>query len=264
MRLTRKRLIRLRTSWAPSLQNQTDMRPILAFLLLAAAGCTHHELTEQVQYRWDGASVICSKVVDDIAQHDGLVKIVSDLDYARDHKTAAVMHAHVPLATISLAELLCIFDIVRRKGIELVTFSELEARKDGPPALALSFDDADIDAWYQVREVFAANNAHVTFFVTAYESFSDTQKAKLAELAAMGNDIEAHGMYHLNAVDFVADHSIDQYLNEEVLPSIALLQQDGFPISTFAFPFGATDDAITDAVLEHVRQVRVTRSACPY
>jgi hypothetical protein len=80
----------------------------------------------------------------------------------------------------------------------------------------------------------------------------------------MGHDVQAHGMYHLDAVDFVAQHGVDEYLNEEVLPSIELLKEDGYPITTFAFPFGDTDDEITDAVLEHVPQVRVTRSACPY
>jgi peptidoglycan/xylan/chitin deacetylase (PgdA/CDA1 family) len=240
------------------------MRCVSSVALVWLAGCSAYEPGRQVQYQWDGSRVLCSKVIDDLTSHDGLTRIGVELEYAAAHDTAAMFHAHVPLSTISVAQLLCLFDQVDKTNVEMVTFSQFAVPSTPRPALALSFDDAEIDAWYQVRELFAASNAHVTFFVAGYSTWTDGQKARLAELKAMGHDVQAHSVYHLNAVDFVAEHGIDYYLQEEVLPSITALEQAGYPITTFAFPFGATTDEINDAVLEHVPQVRVTRSACPY
>ena len=236
-----------------------------ALLLLFVTACTfeHHSVTEAVQYHWDGAPVLCSKVVDDVA-HDGLTKVGIDLLYALEHDTAAVLHAHTPMTTVSYEQLDCIFDLATARDVELVTFSDFAARSSPRPALALSFDDEAIDAWYAARDLFTKWNARVTFFVTDYAAWTSEQRTKLAELAALGHDIEAHGMYHLNAVDYVASHSVDDYIQLEVLPAIDLLEQAGFPITTYAFPFGATTNDITAAVLEYVPQVRVTRSACPY
>ena len=235
-------------------------------VLAVVTGCTfeHHSVTEEVQYHWDGSPVLCSKVVDDAPHTGTLTKVGIDLNYALAHDTAAVLHAHTPMSTVSYEQLDCIFDLAVDRDIELVTFTELAACKSARPAVALSFDDQAIDAWYAARDLFAKWNAHVTFFVSDYASWTSAQRQKLAELSALGHDIQAHGMYHLNAVDYVETHSVDEYLQLEVLPAIELLEQAGFPITTYAFPFGATNDDITAAVLEHVPQVRVTRSACPY
>ncbi len=241
------------------------VRAIGMFGFIGMAACVeHHTVTEEVQYDWDGAPVLCSKVVDDAAHTGSLTKVGIDLTYALSHDTAAVLHAHTPMTTVSTQQLDCIFDLATQRDIELVTFRELAESRWHRPGLALSFDDEAIDAWYAARDLFKKWNAHVTFFVAGYGSWTGEQRAKLAALAADGHDVQPHGMYHLNAVDYVAEHGIDSYLQREVLPSIEQLRVDGYPITTFAFPYGATNDEINEAVLIHVPQVRVTRSACPY
>jgi peptidoglycan/xylan/chitin deacetylase (PgdA/CDA1 family) len=243
-----------------------DTRLALVTFVALTTGCEveGRGLYGEVQYAWDDSPVLCSKVVDDVERRDGLTRTAADLDYAVTHDTAALMHAHVPLATVSIEQIACIVDLANKRGVELVTFSDFATRTDHRPALALSFDDESIDAWYVARNVFAQLHARVTFFVAGYSSWTDTQKAKLAELAALGHDVQPHGRYHYNAVDYVAERGIDAYLQDEVLPSIAALAQDGYQTSTYAFPYGATTDAINEAVLDYVPRVRVTRSACPY
>ena len=239
---------------------------VVVFLCMAACTVEHRNrsLSAEVQYRWDGSRVLCSKTVDDGAVNDGLTKVGAELDYAAAHRTAALLHGHVPLSSISFGQLSCMLQLADERDIELVTFGEFVDGSTPRPALALSFDDDAIDAWYAVRNLFTSRNARVTFFVTGYGAWTDEQKGKLAELSAAGHDVQPHGTYHLNAVDYVAEHGIEDYLEREVLPSIAQLEDAGYPVHTYAFPYGATTDEITEAVLEYVPQVRVTRSACPY
>ena len=57
---------------------------------------------------------------------------------------------------------------------------------------------------------------------------------------------------------------VTAYLANEALPSIDVLQRDGYAIDAYAFPFGASNDALDAALLDYVRLVRVSPGSCPY
>lgn len=95
-----------------------------------------------------------------------------------------------------------------------------------------------------------------TFFITRYAQFSATGKAKLAELFADGHAIEAHAVDHRNAYDYVERWGLAAYLADEALPSITALRDDGYPVSLYAYPFGARTDELDAALLGHVAAVR--------
>jgi peptidoglycan/xylan/chitin deacetylase (PgdA/CDA1 family) len=86
----------------------------------------------------------------------------------------------------------------------------------------------------------------------------------LAALAADGHAIEAHSVAHLNAVDYIAQHGLPAYVDDEVLPSLAILRDLGYTPTSFAYPFGAAPSEAHDAVLAHVERVRVSPGSCPY
>jgi peptidoglycan/xylan/chitin deacetylase (PgdA/CDA1 family) len=112
------------------------------------------------------------------------------------------------------------------------------------------------DAWYAIRPQLLAVGARVTFFVSRYAALRDEQHAKLHELAADGHAIEAHGVLHLRAPEYVEDHGLAAYLDNEVVPSIEVMRADGFPVTSFAYPFGARTAEIDDEILEHVAILR--------
>jgi peptidoglycan/xylan/chitin deacetylase (PgdA/CDA1 family) len=121
----------------------------------------------------------------------------------------------------------------------------------------LSFDDQAVDTWYAARPMFAAHGARVTFFITRYWIFSAQGRDELHQLAADGHDIEAHTIDHLRAPDYVADHGLRAWLDDEALPSIDVLTADGFdPPVAFAYPFGVRTGETDRAMLDHVSVLR--------
>jgi peptidoglycan/xylan/chitin deacetylase (PgdA/CDA1 family) len=114
----------------------------------------------------------------------------------------------------------------------------------------MSFDDTEVDAWYGFRDVFARYDARATFFVTEYAQFTDDGRQKLHALYDEGNDIEAHGVHHVNVCDYTATtgNGIEGYITDEVMPSIQVLKDDGFAPVAFAFPGGTMGNAIVDAL----------------
>src|SRR5690606_37432110 len=118
------------------------------------------------------------------------------------------------------------------------------------------FDDAAVDAWYEIRELLSAHGAKVSFYVTRFDRINQERRDKLRELEADGHSIEAHSLRHLVAPDFVEEHGLRAYMDREALPSIELLREAGFDPVAYAYPFGARTSEIDRALLEHVQMVR--------
>jgi hypothetical protein len=233
----------------------------LVGLGLAATGCVDRD---DFLYDWDQRTVVCSEPIDDLTTHVDRGFITDMLDRAAEHGQVATFHAHIPGETISASWLETVLSRANDDGLELLTYADLAT---GPPraGVALAFDDEAIDQWYELRDQLAQHHAHVTFFVTRWQtSWSDADKAKLAELVALGHSVEPHSVNHLHARAYVRKHGLDAYIADEVVPSIDEMRAAGYPPTVFAFPFGETSPEITAAVLKHIGRVRVSPGSCPY
>jgi len=234
------------------------MRRIVAVLALGA----HHD-EDWLQYSWDDRRVLCSQSVDDLTQDAEWDTARDQLDIARDNQSVALLHAHVPGETVTVAGLERLFSDVAERGVAYVTYPEL-VRGEKRSGVALGFDDQNVESWYGISELMRSHGARVTFFVSRFAGLTAEQRGMLAELASDGHAIEAHGVNHLNAETVIPRIGLGAYIAEEVLPSITILQDAGYQPTTFAYPFGRNTEATDEAVLELVDKVRVSPGSCPY
>lgn len=228
--------------------------------VLALAAC---HADDRYQYNWDDRRVLCSQGIDDLTTDVPPHRVRDQISIAAQNDSVALLHTHVPGVTISMSYLERTLSAVREAHLAFVTFPELSPG-DPRPGIALCFDDSNVASWYSIKDLLASYNARVTFFIARYANMTDEQKQMVAELAAAGHAIEAHSVSHLNAVDYANDHGVDGYVADEALPSIEALEADGYPITSYAFPFGASTTELNDAMLEHVERVRVGIGSCPY
>jgi hypothetical protein len=230
----------------------------IAWVVVLAA-CRHGR---DVTYHWDDRRVLCSKSLDDIGTDFDWDTIDTQLDFAQGNDSIAIVHAHKPGITVSLDAIERLLDAADERGLETITFRDLDDRSQPHGALAFAFDDNSPELWLAARDLFASRGAHITLFITRWATMTDEQHADIVTLATDGHDLEPHSVDHLNAVDYVAEHGIDAYLADEVLPSFTPLEQLGYAPTTFAYPFGAHDDEIDAAVLAYVSRVRAV-GICP-
>jgi hypothetical protein len=235
------------------------MRGLLAFLVLA--GC--HE-DGWLHYSWDDQPVLCSRSVDDVTQDLDWEDVTAQMKYAARTQSVALVHAHVPGETITLDALTRVFDLAAAYELAFVTYADFDAAAAPRAGIALALDDQAVEAWHSQRVLLADRGARVTFFVTRYARWTEDQRRLLAELHAAGHDVQAHSVDHLHAKRYVEEHGLAAYVGTEVLPSISILEDDGYVIRSYAFPFGASNGELDTAVLEHVRHVRVSPGSCPY
>jgi peptidoglycan/xylan/chitin deacetylase (PgdA/CDA1 family) len=231
-------------------------------LLVGLAACAGHDALD---YAWDDRRVLCSESVDD--WHDDLNwgRIEDQLKQAADEKVAVMFHAHIPGLTIQAATLERILSTAEAYGLTTLTFRDLVPTTAPTGALVLAFDDNAPDEWFSIRDLLLQHHARVTFFVTRFAQWTPLGHDELQMLAADGHDIEAHTVNHIHGPAYVVAHGIDAYIADEVLPSLQILVDAGYPApTTLAYPWGERTDEIDSAVLAHVAKVRTTAGPCPW
>ena len=205
-------------------------------------------------YDGDGRKVHCTVNLDESART--MSSIDGALDRARDRGEVLELYAHKPGVTIDVGDIEHVLAGARDRGIAFVTYADFVARSEVRPGLALSFDDNSVEPWHALRPLLQAYGARVTFYISRYANMSPEHKQMVRDLADDGHDIAAHSVLHLRAPAYVEDRGLAAYLDDEALPSIQVLRDDGYPVTSFAYPYGARTSELDDALLEHVSLLR--------
>lgn len=243
----------------------------VGLVLLLVAGC-QHDLADidNIYYAGGERRVHCAVDLDSKG-NVGVTSIDGGLDRAAARNEVIELYAHHPGLTIPVSTIEHVLAGAQQRGLAFNTYADFAAGTWQAPGIALSFDDTSIQAWLDMQPMLAQYGARVTFFVSRYTFINDTEKADLAELAAAGNDVEAHSILHLRAPQYVEDRGLQAYVDNEFQASVDALRADGFAISAYAYPFGARSDELDGALLAHVQVLRsVTftyagvENPCPY
>ncbi|MEO8255557.1 MAG: polysaccharide deacetylase family protein [Flavobacterium sp.] len=165
------------------------------------------------------------------------------------------MYKAMRMNSIMKIILLCTFFVLSscNEDIAEKIIDELEPSKAG---VVLSFDDAYVDEWYNTNTILKKYDWKATFFVCKINTLKHAEIKKLLELQRQGNEIAAHGLHHYNAATFLKDHTIDDYLKEEINPMMSLMNFYGLKVSTFAYPYGARTKALDAALLKKFKIIR--------
>jgi len=127
---------------------------------------------------------------------------------------------------------------------------------------ALTFDDHDVEGWYSMRDIFLEYGMKPTFFVDQFYTLSKSQIDKLKILESDGAEIGCHTYDHAGIErDFHSDVTlIDQYLNEQIIPSLDDMHAAGFNPTSLAYPYGEHESHYDAAVREYLPYLRTTAS----
>jgi peptidoglycan/xylan/chitin deacetylase (PgdA/CDA1 family) len=225
---------------------------------LVLVGCDQRRIadSDSAFYAWDDRRVLCGASIDDRGGND-FDNLREAMERAAATGEVLVLYGHKPGADFTAEFVEQLLAEAVALGLTPLSFAELAAPDTAPRSgLALTFDDAFISQWYDLRTVFARHDAHATFFVTRFYQLRTADLDRLRELRADGHAIELHGHNHLNAPEYVEEHGLAAYLADEVVPAISAMQAKGFEPTSFAYPFGQRTGRLDRALLKHVRLLR--------
>jgi len=119
----------------------------------------------------------------------------------------------------------------------------------GQTVVSLEFDDATADQ-YAARPLLAEHKLHATFYVnsgTVGSSSFHMSSSQIRALASDGNEIAGHTVYHENLSQL--ERTDPDEARREICDDRATLLKEGFPVTDFAYPYGAFGKA-TERVAE--------------
>lgn len=242
---------------------------IASSVMIASCGSQPIEGKDAAYFGWDERRVLCAVSLED--QFNDVDSITSGLVRARDQQEVLLLYGHKPGRDFSVDKVVEIASIAQDMGVPTLTFQQLAAGGSGA-GVAMSFDDRFIDEWYEMSLQLDAASAKATFFVTRFHTLSDARIEMLRAMESAGHGIEYHSTDHLNAVDYVEEHGVAAYIEEEFLPDWQKMRDEGFAPTSFAYPYGHRTDEIDAALLEHVELLRslsfthaqaITTDPCP-
>ena len=134
------------------------------------------------------------------------------------------------------------------------TDSHFPVAKSG--GVVFTFDDKFVDAWYDLHNLLDNTNWKATFFVMQYNTLNRDQIDKLKKLQEYGHEIGSHSYNHTSARDYARDYGIDAYLENEIYPLNELMAEDGFTLTSFAYPFGHRNVQTDAALLNEFKIIR--------
>lgn len=120
----------------------------------------------------------------------------------------------------------------------------------------LTFDDDYIEDWYSINDMLLLNNVKATFFVSEIYNLSSDQIELLTELKTSGHEIGSHGWNHTNAVEYLNNHTLEEYYRYEIQPAIEYMEGIGLKPESFAYPFGRSSDSLDKFLFQYFNILR--------
>ena len=128
----------------------------------------------------------------------------------------------------------------------------------GLSGIALTFNGWAIDDWYNMSSLLSGNNATATFFVGKIENLNSSDFEKLRAIKYDGNEIGLSGFRYVNAVDYTENHTLQEYIDEEITPAIEVMSDNDLFPTSFAYPYGSRNSTIDAELLRYFLRLRST------
>ena len=156
---------------------------------------------------------------------------------------------------MSLQKSFLYFSVMLLIGCKIQPVENINAVGGG---VAITFDDNFIDEWYDIHNILKEYNWRATFFVSNFHQLDSSKIEKLNILKEYGHEIGGHGLNHVNAKKYVLENGITSYLENEIYPMKQIMAENGFHVTSFAYPFGAKNNKIDVALLNEFKMIRGT------
>ncbi|NLI92466.1 MAG: polysaccharide deacetylase family protein [Peptococcaceae bacterium] len=153
---------------------------------------------------------------------------------------------------------------IQNNGIVQAVIQDSQKRPGGIPVsnsdsgIILTFDDKSVDDWYSFLVLNNKYGVRATFYVSSFHTLDLDKLIKLKLLQDAHNEIGYHTTNHINALRFLKQNSMDDYMKSEIFPDFNLMKEKGFHVQSMAYPYGAGNGDLDKELLKYFKNVRYT------
>jgi peptidoglycan/xylan/chitin deacetylase (PgdA/CDA1 family) len=134
------------------------------------------------------------------------------------------------------------------------------------PGVVITFDDNYVDNWVDYLPMLDSSGVKATFYICRYNRFTPDQKNKLRLIQSKGHEIAFHTTNHYNMMDYVYKHkhTLDEWIQKEIVNGLKQMNQDGFYPTNFAYPAGAHNGVADKMLQRYFKSVRALNGTNDY
>lgn len=130
--------------------------------------------------------------------------------------------------------------------VVVITIAVLRHNEENKYGIMLSFDDYTVESWEDALHLFDKYDVDVTFFVNASVPCDFCHEAE-----RRGHEIGYHTRNHVKLTDVSEDE-----FYQETVSDLETFREEGFEMSSFAYPYGAYEDWMNVELLKYYDTVR--------
>jgi peptidoglycan/xylan/chitin deacetylase (PgdA/CDA1 family) len=99
--------------------------------------------------------------------------------------------------------------------------------------------DVPPTAWFKMRDFLRENQIKITFYTQSYAELRDSSsKSQIQLMMQDGHEIAHHTSTHPVLEQYLASHTLEEYIKAEITEMSDLMKKDGISPRTFAYPNG--------------------------
>ncbi len=117
--------------------------------------------------------------------------------------------------------------------------------------IVINFDDSHVSQWAWADSQLKDYKWKATFCISDFGSLTEEEIQQLHVLNNNGHEIAGHGLHHLSALDYFSTGRSSEYLNEEIIPMVDLMENEGFSVKSFSYPFGLRNEETDSCLLNY-------------
>jgi peptidoglycan/xylan/chitin deacetylase (PgdA/CDA1 family) len=122
--------------------------------------------------------------------------------------------------------------------------------------VAITLDDNYINEWAKADSVLSIYNWKATFCVSGFHNLDQDKINILLNFQNKGHEIANHSLNHIDINNYSEEHSLTEYIDNEVLPVSQMMRAAGLEVNSFAYAFGTRKPETDSALLPHFDVLR--------
>lgn len=128
--------------------------------------------------------------------------------------------------------------------------------RDFQPGFVLTFDDDYTYEWQLLTKLLNKYDAKATFFVSNFHKLTSNQIKTLQNLESAGHEIGHHSTNHVDAIEFLENHTIKEYMDQEIISSKRIMKENNLSPISFAYPYGSNNSETDSLLLDEFKILR--------
>ena len=126
----------------------------------------------------------------------------------------------------------------------------------GNGGIVINFEGNYLDEWLQADSAMKKYDWKASFCISSLNRLNQQKIHQLTKLQDGGHEIATTGYNYINAIKFLLNRNINDYMSQEIFPMLDFMERKSIDINSFVYPYGARYPGLDSHLLDYFKIIR--------